>query len=157
MKIENQYIIHFKGLKEGIHVFSFSIDRAFFELFEHLDIPDGQLTVTVHMHKKNSFMELGIALSGKVQVQCDRCLEYFELPVEFEGQLIIRFSETEKEPLEDIVFLHPEEDRIDLKHYLYESISLSLPIRKVHPDLADGREGCNREMLEKLKEHLIRD
>jgi len=102
-------------------------------------------------------MELGIALSGKVQVQCDRCLEYFELPVEFEGQLIIRFSETEKEPLEDIVFLHPEEDRIDLKHYLYESISLSLPIRKVHPDLADGREGCNREMLEKLKEHLIRD
>jgi uncharacterized protein len=157
LKIENQYIIHFKGLKEGVHDFSFSIDKPFFESHENLEVPDGHVEVHVELTRKAGFLELAIDLAGEIQVQCDRCLEYFSLPVSYSGHLVIRFSETEKEPDDEVIFLPPEESRINLNHYLYECISLSIPMRKVHPDLPDGASGCDPEMLKRLNEVLIKE
>ena len=155
MKIENQYIIQFKGLKEGVHDFSFSIDKPFFEAFEYLAVPDGHIEVHAELTKKSSFLELDVDLTGIMQVQCDRCLEYFELPVDYSGHLMVRFSESEKDPDEEVIWLKPEEYKLDLSHYFYEFLSLSLPIRKVHPDLPNGEPGCDPEMLKKLNEYLI--
>ena len=157
LKIEDQYIIQFRGLKEGVHGFEFSIMKPFFESFKHLDIPDGHVEVEVELTRKNAFLELAINLVGDVQVQCDRCLEYFGLPVSYKGHLVVRFSETEQDPDDEIIFLHPGDYQLDLKQYLYEFISVSIPIRKVHPDLEDGEPGCDKEMLELLQEHLIRE
>jgi hypothetical protein len=157
LKIENQYIIHFKGLKEGVHDFSFAIGKPFFEAHPRLEIPDGSVSVSVQLVKKNNFMELFIRLSGELQVQCDRCLEYFPLPLMFDGHLVVRFSETEKEPDDEVIFLHPEESQLGLAHYLYECISLSLPMRKVHPDEPGGNPGCDPEMLKRLNDMLIEE
>ncbi len=156
MKVENQYIIHFKGLKEGVHDFNFVIDKPFFEFHEQLEVPDGHVEATVELNKKTTFMELAIGLTGEMQVQCDRCLEYFVLPVSFDGHLVVRFSETEKEPDEEVIFIHPDEYELDLRHYLYECLSLSMPIRKVHPDLANGEPGCDPDMLRRLDEYLLK-
>ena len=156
MKVENQYIIHFKGLKEGVHDFAFTIGKPFFESYEQLEVPDGNVEVQIELTKNVSFMELSIELSGEMQVQCDRCLEYFSIPVIYNGHLVIRFSETEKEPDEEVIFLHPEEYQLNLRHYFYECLSLSIPMRKVHPDLSGGQPGCDPEMLKKLDEYLVR-
>lgn len=155
MKIENQYTIQFKGLKEGVHDFSFLIEKPFFEFFEYLTIPDGKVAVQVVLNKNSTFMELAIRLNGEIQVQCDRCLEYFGFPVDFSANLVVRFSETEKENDDEVVFLHPDDHQLSLMHYLYECLSLSIPIRKIHPELPDGESGCDPEMLKKLDEYLI--
>lgn len=157
MKIENQYIIHFKGLKEGVHDFAFHIGKPFFDAFEQLEVPDGNLDVQVELTRKISFLELDIDLQGDLQALCDRCLGYFSLPVTFSGHLVVRFSETDQESDDEVIFLHPEEYQLDLRHYLYECVSLSLPIRKVHPDLPNGEPGCDPEMLKKLDELLIKE
>jgi uncharacterized protein len=157
LKFVNQYIIHFKGLKEGVHDFEFKISKPFFEEFEHLEIPDGEMDVTVQLDKKANLLDLFVSLSGKIQVQCDRCLEYFELPVDFQGDLIVKFSETTQDTDDEVMFLDPGEHELSLKHYFYECICLSIPYRKVHPDLKDGKPGCNREMLSKLASHLIEE
>lgn len=157
LKSENQYIIQFKGLKEGVHVFAMHMDKAFFESFEQLEVPDGEVTVNIELIKKINFLELAIEMSGEIQVQCDRCLGYFNLPVVYDDHLVVKFSESEKEPDDTIIFLHPEDNEINLKHYLYECMSLSIPIRKVHPDLPDGEPGCDPEMLDRLKEMLIEE
>jgi uncharacterized metal-binding protein YceD (DUF177 family) len=155
LKIENQYTIQFKGLKEGVHDFSFLIEKPFFEFFEYLTIPDGKVDVQVVLNKKSTFMELAIRLYGEIHVQCDRCLEYFGFPVDFSANLVVRFSETEKETDDEVVFLHPDDHQLSLMHYLYECLSLSIPIRKIHPDLPNGESGCDPEMLKKLDEYLI--
>lgn len=157
LKTEQQYTIHFKGLKEGVHEFAIQLGKPFFEAFKQLEIPDGKVNAKIELVKKISFLELFIDLSGELQVQCDRCLDYFELPVTFDGHLIVRFSETEKEPDDEVIFLHPDDYQLDLKHYFYECISLSIPIRKVHPDLPDGESGCDPEMLRRLDEILIKE
>jgi uncharacterized metal-binding protein YceD (DUF177 family) len=157
LKSENQYIIHFKGLKEGVHDFVFNIGKPFFEAFEYLEIPDGNIAVNIELIKKIIFLELFIDLSGNIQVPCDRCLDYFNLPIACNGHLVVRFSETEKEQDDEVIYLHPEDHQLDLRHYLYECISLNLPIRKVHPDLPGGESGCDPEMIKKISEHLIRE
>ena len=157
LKIGDQYIIQFRGLKEGVHAFEFIIGKPFFESFEQLEIPDGHVEVGVELTKKNAFLELILSLTGDVQVQCDRCLEYFGLPVSCKGHLVVRFSETEQDPDDEIIFLHPEDHQLDLKQTLYEIISVSIPIRKVHPDLDNGEPGCDREMLRLLQQHLIKE
>jgi len=157
LKFENQYIIHFKGLKEGVHSFEYNIGRSFFEEYLNLDVPDGYINVKVSLTKKVHFMELSIVLSGNMMVQCDRCLDYFSMPVSYEGFLMVRFGEEEEDVNDEVMVLHPEEHQIDLKHYLYECISLAIPMRKVHPDLSDGSSGCSKEMLDKLGRHIIMD
>jgi uncharacterized protein len=157
LNFENQYIIHFKGLKEGVHSFEFIITRPFFEEFEHLEVPDGKVVAGVVLTRKTSFLDLDISLSGKIQVQCDRCLDYFEMDVDYAGHLIVRFSEQEEADDDEILFLHPEDQKLDLKHYFYECISVSLPYRKVHPDLQGGESGCDPEMMKRLIDHLITD
>lgn len=157
MKFENQYIIHFKGLKEGVHAFEYKISKPFFEDYLNLNVPDGKINIKVHLIKKVHFMELAIDLKGDIQVQCDRCLEHFRLPITYHGHLMVKFSETENETDDEIMVLHPEDDKLELKHYLYECISLVIPMRKIHPDLPGGKPGCNAEMINKLKEHLIQE
>ena len=157
LKFENQYIIHFKGLKEGIHEFEFNITKPFFEDYNNLDIPEGNIEVQVNLTKKVNFMELDIELTGEIQVQCDRCLGNLNLPVSCQGHLLVRFSEAINDTEDGIIVLHPEEYLLDLKHYLYESISLTIPIRKVHPGLPGEETGCDPEMFKRLKEHLIID
>jgi uncharacterized metal-binding protein YceD (DUF177 family) len=156
LKVENQYIIHFKGLKEGVHDFNFVIDKPFFEFHEQLEVPDGHIEAIIELNRKTTFMELDIELTGEMQVQCDRCLGHFVLPVSYNGHLVVRFSETEKEPDEEVIFIHPDEYELDLRHYLYECLSLSLPIRKVHPDLPNGDPGCDPDMLRRLDEYLLK-
>jgi uncharacterized metal-binding protein YceD (DUF177 family) len=156
LKIDSEYIIQFKGLKEGVHEFVFTIDKPFFEAFEYLAVPDGHVDVKVELDKNSTFLDLNFDLKGEMLVQCDRCLDYFDLPVDYNGHLVVRFSEAEKEPDEEVLWVHPDEYELNLKHYLYECLSLSVPIRKVHPDLPNGESGCNPEMLNKLNEYLIK-
>lgn len=154
MKYKNPYTVHFKGLKEGIHEFEYNIDKSFFEEYKNLDIPDGNINVLVKLNKKADFMELDINLSGEIQVQCDRCLAYFNLHIANASQLVIKFSGAENKPDDEVIYLHYEETQLDLKHYLYECIGLAIPLRKVHPDHPNGRPGCDPEMLKLLKNHL---
>jgi len=155
LKIENQYIIQFTGLKEGVHHFDFILSGLFFEEFDQLEVPDGNVTVHVVLDKGSSFMDLDVALSGTLRVQCDRCLDYFGMDVSYTGHLVVKFGVPEEEGDGEILFLSPEDHQIDLKHYLYECVSLSIPYRKVHPDRQNGESGCDPGMLEKLKNHLV--
>jgi uncharacterized metal-binding protein YceD (DUF177 family) len=157
LKFENQYIIQFKGLKEGVHNFEFTLGKAFFAEFEFLEVPDGKVHARIVLTRNPTFMDLDINLNGSIQALCDRCLGYFDLDVDYIGHLVVRFSEQEKEGDDEIIFLHPDEHQLDLKHYFYECISVSIPYRKVHPDLRDGQPGCDPDMLKKLKDHLIEE
>jgi uncharacterized metal-binding protein YceD (DUF177 family) len=157
LKFENQYIVHFKGLKEGVHDFDFIIEKPFFEEFEHLEVPEGQVKVHLLLTRKTNLLELELSLKGRMMVACDRCLDYFEIPVDFSGQLLVKFSENPQEEDDEVIFLHPDESRLDLKHYLYECLSLSIPFRKIHPDLPNGESGCDPEMIRKLNDLLIED
>ena len=146
MEETQRYSIAYKGLKNGHHEFRFAVDRSLFEAFENTEIKDGACEVRVDLDRSEAQLTLDVAISGYVVVACDRCLEDCRVPVDFEGQLLVRFSEEVREYDGEVLWLLPGEERVDLTQYIYESIVLSLPYQRVHPE---GE--CNPEMLERFR------
>jgi uncharacterized protein len=151
LETRNQYIIPFGGLKEGIHDFDFAVTDEFFEEYSALEVKKGHLDIHINLLKKTSFLTFDIHINGKVYVQCDRCLDFYYQDISFEGKLYVKFSERNEsnESSDEIIFLRPGDNEIDLKHYLYESISISMPYKKTHPDI-NGVSTCNKEMILRL-------
>lgn len=156
MSFSGKYTIQFKGLKDGLHPFEFELDDKFFEFFANPDIEKGKLLVKLGLLKKTGLLELDFDIQGTVNVLCDRCLEKFDLQVDFQGCLFIKFTQHHTESEDpDVIFLDPDEHQVDLSRYIYESVILSLPYRKVHPEGKKAQITCNPEMLQKLKKIAV--
>jgi len=155
LKTENQYIVAFKGLSEGRHDFIFTVGKPFIEDYEYLEARDAKLEVNVSMIKKYDQLAFSLAINGFIEVQCDRCLDFFPLEIAFTGDLYAKYAETGDESDGEVIILDPVEGKIDLSQYIFESICLSIPFRKVHPAGSNNEPACNRDMVEKLGEHLI--
>ena len=141
-------------------MFDWTIDDKFFAWYEMSEISDACIHVQVTLVKHASFLELHFVLEGWAEVSCDRCLYPVKLDVSSEVQLFVKFDEHADEAESDdndIVILSYDENQLDVAQYLYEYAHLSLPIRRVHPDDADGRSTCNEEMIRKLEQYLVED
>jgi uncharacterized protein len=150
------YSIRFKSLKTGVHHFNFFLDNRFFEHFENPECQGGAIRIDVEMEKKNHMLSVFMAFSGLARVVCDRCLEEFDLPLVFNSTLFVKFGMEGPESEADIIFLEPDEYKLDLADYFYESACLNLPFRRVHPKDDNGNDLCNKDMIEKLDKYSIR-
>lgn len=146
MELTERYTVAFKGLKSGFYDFEFPIDGTLFRAFESPEIKDGACRAKVRMERAEKQLTLDVTIAGNVVVPCDRCLEDCRMPVDFEGRLSVRFSEEPGEYDGEVLWLSPVEDEVDLAQYLYESIVLSLPYQRVHPE---GE--CDPEMLKRFR------
>jgi uncharacterized protein len=155
--MSRSYSIPLGGLKEGRHTIDFEIDKKFFEQYEESEIRDGSLVAVVEMEKRTSHADLIITISGSVIISCDRCLEFFSLPLECENRLLVKFGKRIEDGDPDIISVSAEEHELDLNQHFYDYINLALPIKRVHPDDAEGRSTCDPEMLKKLDELIIEE
>ncbi|MFP4557231.1 MAG: YceD family protein [Bacteroidales bacterium] len=150
-KVLNRYVIQFKGLKTGSHNFQFAVDDAFFNEFDKSLIPGGELTADIEFIKHSSMLELKFKIHGTVDVPCDRCLEVFTVPTSFEGEVIVKISNSIPEEFTDDVWhIDSNEHEINLAQYIYESICLSVPIKRYHGMLGTSTAECDQEMLNEL-------
>lgn len=100
----------------------------------------------VRLDRAETQLVIDVRITGHVVVECDRCLEDCRIPVDYDGRLLVRFSDEEREYDGDVLWLSPVEDEVDLMQYIYESIVLSLPYQRVHPE---GE--CNPEMMRRFR------
>lgn len=143
---EGIYTIDFQGLSLDTHYFDFKVDDTLFALYDNAIVHGGSAEVAIELRKHSSMMELFVTIAGKVEVQCDRCLENFMTDVFFEGELVVRISHQQGEYDGDIMWIAPSDERLDLTQYIYESIVLSLPFQLVHPSL----DQCNQDMIHRF-------
>lgn len=147
MNLLKKYTIPHKGLSAGKHRYEFEVDDRFFAAFEGSEIRQGSARIGVELEKGGSMLQLQVAICGEVIIACDRCLEPCPIPVAFDGLLVVRFSEESREYDGEVMWLHPGETELNLAQYVYESILLNLPYRRIHADGPDGKPGCDPEML----------
>ncbi len=146
MEFTKTYSIAYKGLKNGSHDFDFKVDRTLFEAYEASEIKDGACDVHVVLERSETQLVLDLTIEGYVVVACDRCLEDCRIPVDYEGRLLVKFSDEVREYDGEVLWLSPAETEVDLTQYVYESIVLALPYQRVHPD---GE--CDPRMLERFR------
>lgn len=158
MKRHREFEIAWFGLKEGIHEFSFEISDKIIEDWghEHPDFSHLEATVKLSFNKQSSFFLLHFDLDGKVDVACDRCGDTFSLPLWDEFDLVVKLTgesnedEDKVEDEADVAFIPRSETVLDVSPWIYEFITLSMPMQHIHPDKADGQPGCNEEALKLL-------
>lgn len=156
----NDYIVPIEGMKDGLHQFNYTIERSFMEQFNYNEIKDIHAKVHLNMFKSNRLFDLSILMEGEINVECDRCLDEFTMPVSFNHHIVIKIEDSEANEEaadEDIVFIPESSTELDLAPYVYEAIVFSVPMRKIHPEDKYGNSLCNQEMISKLNKHLVND
>ncbi len=150
MKALKGYTIQFVGLKEGEHTFAYEIDRSFFDYFDFEDFNAADLAVTLNFIKKSTLMQLNFKAEGSVNVNCDVTNEPYDEPIEGEFELVVKFGEEYNDDNEEILIIPHGEYELNVAHYIYELIVLTVPNKKVHPGVEDGT--LESDILDKLKE-----
>ncbi|HOZ76093.1 MAG TPA: DUF177 domain-containing protein [Flavobacterium sp.] len=155
MKVTNEFLIPFIGLKLGKHQFEYQINETFFDAFDFEDFDKADIKVNVTLEKKSTMLELAFKHAGTVNVPCDLTGEMFDLPVKGKIKLVVQFGEAFNNDNEELLILQHGEHQIDIQQYVYEMIVLSVPLKKTHPGIKDGT--LQSAALEKLKQLEVKE
>lgn len=153
MNYLSKYIIPYIGLADGIHDFEFTIDKDFFSEFDCQDQYKGEIPVKVVFEKKSHIMKIDFSIEGNVELECDRCLDFYNQKITGESSLYVKIGSERDTLADDVIVVSTDDYEIQISQYIYELFCFSLPFKKVHPSDKAGNYTCNKEMLEKIKQH----
>ena len=145
-----EYLIPFSGLKIGKHQFDYQLDNTFFKHFDYDEFNDASIKVNIVLEKKTTMLELDFKHKGTVNVPCDVSGEEFDLPIKGKFKLLVKFGDDFNNDNEELLILPHSEFQVNVAQYIYESIVLSVPLRRVHPGVKDGSLTDVIEKLESL-------
>jgi len=149
MKSLSPYLIKFSGLKEGIHLFNYELGNKFFKNFDYYDFLDAKLFAKLELEKQSTLLNLKFSFNGEIEVQCDVSMESFNLDLETEHSVVVKFKDDIISTDDKVIFMPAGSHSIDVSHLIYESIILAVPQKKVHPGIENG--SLKSEIVEKLE------
>lgn len=155
MKQLKEYLTPFIGLKNGKHEFTYQINNKFFESFEYDEYESSNIEAHVVLEKKSTMLELYFNHKGTVYVPCDLTGEMFDLPIKGNIKLVVQFGTEFNDSNEELLILPLGEHQIDISQYLYEMIVLSVPSKRIHPDVLNGT--MESEALKKLEQLAVNE
>ena len=150
MKLDS-FSIGFEALKLGKYDFNFLVDNTFFKKLEYSEIQEGKVSVNVVLTKSERLMEMYLSFKGEVIIPCDLCGENLIQNIDFDESIVVKIGNQQDED-EGIIILEKEAVNMDISHYLYESISLSLPSKRIHQQI-DGQPRCDDALLAKINKN----
>ena len=143
-----KYQIQHEKLENGVHQFDYQVDGALFSRFENEEIQGADLKVTIDLKKNSEGFTLFLSAIGEIELQCDRCLDFFSHPLEISHEVIVKLDDkTDFDTDHDFVCLDRTCDSIDVSYFIYEMVIVNLPIRRVHPEDENGESLCNPEIV----------
>lgn len=139
----------------GLNEYSFDLNDDFLSGIEGAAFEHAKVVATLALVKTETLYDLKFQLKGTVTCECDVCLEQFELPIDSDFHLLMKMSEVERYDDDEIVYITDKLIEYDLSQYLYESVMLSIPVRKTC-DMSGTKE-CNKEVMARLDELRVDD
>ena len=142
------FVLAFAGLKEGIHHFSLDITSKFFDAFDYTEFNAAALNAQVELNKKASMLELQFTISGTVNVRCDVSNEPFDLPINPNHELVVKFGETFNDENDELLVLPHGSHQVDVAQTIFETVVLAVPQKRVHPGIENG--SLHPDLLDRL-------
>ncbi len=144
------FVIPFVGLSTGDHEFEFLIDDKFFECFEYSEIKRAHVNVNLNLKKHDRMLEFTFTMTGTLEVTCSRCLDQFDLPIEGEEVLFVKFGHEYKEEDDDVIVIPETDSQINISPFIYDYLSLMVPFRVIHPENEDGHSACDPDVISRI-------
>lgn len=156
MKENREFELAFVGLKPGEHEYNFTITDSFFEKFEKPEFWNAQIDVKLVLDKKSNVLLLKFYINGKATVSCDRCADDLDLTLWDEFELLVNIVAdeiVEQKTIEDaeVAYIGKSESILDISPWIFEFITLTVPIQRVHGENEDGKSLCNPAVIEYLE------
>ena len=142
-------MIKFSGLKDGVHIFNYELGNKFFKNFDYYDFNNAKLFAKLELEKQSTLLNLKFLFHGEIEVQCDVSMENFNLELETDYAVVVKFKDDINSTDDKVIFLPTGSHSIDISHLIYESIILAVPQKKVHPGIENG--SLKSEIVEKLE------
>lgn len=154
---KREFEIAFVGLKPGVHVYTYDIKDSFFDNFGEQDFANCNAQVKLSLEKNTGFMQLHFDVSGTVNVDCDRCGNPLTKELWDEFNIIVKLVEepeqmNEQEEDPDVFYISKTESHLHLQNWIYEFVSLSVPMQRMCEVDSKGKSKCNPEVLKKLQQ-----
>jgi uncharacterized metal-binding protein YceD (DUF177 family) len=145
--MNDKFIIPLNGLAAGETRFFWQAGKEFFDSFENSEILDAHLDADVRVEKSGRYIGVDCDVRGDVTVECDRCLDELDMPVDVEIMLSVKYGneESSEEPQQgerEVIFIPETDAEMDMSQIIYDYVCLSLPMQRMHEP---GE--CNPEVM----------
>ncbi len=131
------FTINIQGLSQKSHRFDFSVGDDFFTHYGKTLLEGGRFEAIITLDKRETLMEADFEIKGSASLVCDRSLEPFDFPMDLHRKILFKFGAETKELSDEITELAWEQATLDLGQYLYELITVNLPMKRLHPKFKD--------------------
>ena len=135
--MNENFIIPLNGLTAGKNEFFIHAGKEFFESFENEEILDADLQIRILIEKSGRYIGVDCDIEGEVVVECDRCLDQLEMPIDEQVRLSIKFGEEEISELgqdneREVIFVKEDDAELDMSQIVYDYACLALPMQRTH-------------------------
>ena len=127
-----EHTIAFSGLKDGEHTFTYKLGKEFFDAAGVEDFEGGDVAVKVSMDKSTTMLVTNIHVEGPVAVRCHHCNEPMDFALIGDQRQIFQLTDEEEYDDDELIGLGTHAYEVNLTHYIYECLRLSVPARLVH-------------------------
>lgn len=140
MKKQNKYGLSLINLKNKEYQHNFLVEDDFFSQFEESIIERATINIDIKMLKSETMIQLYFIFIGNVQLVCDRSLDVFDYPIDFQEKMIFKFGEDDEVISDEIEIINRTRIYLDLNQHIYEFINLAIPMKKLHPRFEEDAE-----------------
>ena len=156
MRKLSDFEINFSGLKNGQHKYNYIIDKTFFEFFNYNEFIDSSYKSNLVLDKKTNLIDFKFSSYGYVTLNCDITNEPFNLNTSSNLEFIVKFGNEYNDDNDEIIFLPHGSSRINVSQYIYEMIILSIPLKRVNPEIKKDKN-INLENFKTNKSNVKND
>ncbi len=133
MKALRAFDIHIFNLSIGEHDYELQVDENLFEAFENEIVKKGNLTTKITLNKSETMIDMVFQIEGHVELECDRSLDLFDYPMNFEKHIIFKFGDIEEELSEEVLVIARDAQTINVASLIFEFVGVEIPMKKLHP------------------------
>lgn len=140
MNALREYDINIVGLENKRYEYDFTSGNAFFAALEQELIRQGNVQTQVVLDKSETMIRLDFHIVGAVEQICDRSLDEYDEQVDTRQMMLLKFGDHNEELSDEIELIERNTATINVARYIFEFISLSLPMKRLHPRFRDDEE-----------------
>ena len=150
----NDFTVTLGSINSGENTFFFEINDSFFEGFAFSELKHGNISAIAKLNKDGENIALNLIINGEIaRLPCDICTDELSVQISAETNIIIKKINNDLMSTDEIFYLKKNENKIDLKHLLFELIVLNTPQKRQHALDKHGNSTCNKEMVDLVSKY----
>ncbi len=143
-----EFKLALNGMPKGVHEYEYHLDKQFFVNMESSDIHDSDLTVKLSVNYHNDVYDMTFAITGRIVLLCDRCLDDLVLPVDESYHLVVKYGDKYNDETDELLEIPESDNYLNVAYMIFDTVALAIPMKHVHP-----HGECNKAMRAALKKH----